>query len=105
MMKFKKLLHFVKLSGKITYNGHELNEFVPQRTSSYVSQKDCHMAEMTVRETLQFAESCQGFGYKQGKLKVIIPFFICLLLDFVPIYSISTSLMHKIWYYENLIQI
>lgn len=63
---------FVKLSGRITYNGHELSEFVPQQTSAYVSQKDCHMAEMTVRETLKFAEYCQGFGHKKGNLKVII---------------------------------
>lgn len=62
----------MKLSGRITYNGHELDEFVPQRTSAYVSQKDCHMAEMTVRETLKFAEYCQGFGYKKGKLEVIM---------------------------------
>ncbi|CAI9267836.1 unnamed protein product [Lactuca saligna] len=62
----------LKLSGKITYNGHELKEFVPQRTSSYVSQKDCHMAEMTVRETLQFAESCQGFGYKQDMIMELL---------------------------------
>ncbi|KAJ0958836.1 putative iron-chelate-transporting ATPase [Helianthus annuus] len=59
----------LKLSGKITYNGSELNEFVPQRTCAYVSQQDCHMADMTVRETLQFAEGCQGFGYKKGIFK------------------------------------
>lgn len=64
----------MKLSGKITYNGCELNEFVPQRTCAYVSQQDCHMAEMTVRETLQFADCCQGFGYKKGKFKLIVDY-------------------------------
>ena len=55
-----------KMSGNITYNGHGLNEFVPQRTSAYVSQQDWHVAEMTVRETLQFAGRCQGVGFKFG---------------------------------------
>ncbi|PWA98468.1 pleiotropic drug resistance protein PDR/CDR [Artemisia annua] len=63
-----RLGHGLKLSGRITYNGHELDEFVPQRTSAYVNQKDCHMAEMTVRETLKFAEYCQGFGYKKDMI-------------------------------------
>ncbi|XP_061345283.1 ABC transporter G family member 32 isoform X2 [Gastrolobium bilobum] len=54
----------LQMSGNITYNGHGLNEFVPQRTSAYVSQQDWHMAEMTVRETLQFAGCCQGVGFK-----------------------------------------
>ncbi|GJY65153.1 ABC transporter G family member 32-like protein, partial [Tanacetum coccineum] len=67
-----RLGHGLKLSGRITYNGHELDEFVPQRTSAYVSQKDCHMAEMTVRETLQFAEYCQGFGYKKDMIMELL---------------------------------
>lgn len=54
------------MSGKITYNGHSLNEFVPQRTSAYVSQQDWHVAEMTVRETLDFSARCQGVGCKYG---------------------------------------
>ncbi|KAH9619998.1 hypothetical protein KSS87_023638, partial [Heliosperma pusillum] len=54
----------LKTSGKIRYNGYELNEFVPQRTSAYVSQRDWHMAEMTVRETIDFSGCCQGAGYK-----------------------------------------
>ncbi|XP_076908739.1 ABC transporter G family member 32-like [Bidens hawaiensis] len=67
-----RLGHELKLSGKITYNGCELNEFVPQRTCAYVSQQDCHMAEMTVRETLQFAECCQGFGYKKDMIMELL---------------------------------
>ncbi|XP_057415987.1 ABC transporter G family member 32 isoform X2 [Lotus japonicus] len=53
----------LQMSGNITYNGHRLNEFVPQRTAAYVSQQDWHVAEMTVRETLQFAGRCQGVGF------------------------------------------
>ena len=56
------------MSGKITYNGHGLKEFVAPRTSAYVSQQDWHVAEMTVRETLEFAGRCQGVGFKYGKL-------------------------------------
>ncbi|KAL2338309.1 hypothetical protein Fmac_012755 [Flemingia macrophylla] len=54
----------LQMSGNITYNGHTLKEFVPQRTAAYVSQQDWHVAEMTVRETLQFAGRCQGVGFK-----------------------------------------
>ncbi|KAE8705821.1 Pleiotropic drug resistance protein 3 [Hibiscus syriacus] len=56
------------MSGKITYNGHGLKEFVPPRTSAYVSQQDWHVAEMTVRETLEFAGRCQGVGFKYDML-------------------------------------
>ncbi|KAF7147146.1 hypothetical protein RHSIM_Rhsim03G0245700 [Rhododendron simsii] len=58
----------LQISGKITYNGHSLNEFVPQRTSAYVSQQDWHVAEMTVRETLDFSARCQGVGCKYDML-------------------------------------
>ncbi|KAL2929376.1 ABC transporter G family member 38 [Bienertia sinuspersici] len=53
----------LKVSGKVTYNGHELHEFVPQRCCAYVSQNDVHIGEMTVRETLGFSATCQGIGY------------------------------------------
>ncbi|GAV88717.1 ABC_tran domain-containing protein/ABC2_membrane domain-containing protein/PDR_assoc domain-containing protein [Cephalotus follicularis] len=58
----------LQMSGKITYNGHSLKEFVPPRTSAYVSQQDWHVAEMTVRETLEFAGRCQGVGFKYDML-------------------------------------
>ncbi|GAB2261691.1 hypothetical protein Droror1_Dr00002688 [Drosera rotundifolia] len=58
----------LQVSGKISYNGHELKEFVPQRTAAYVSQKDQHMGEMTVREVLEFSGCCQGVGFKYEML-------------------------------------
>ncbi|XP_062148181.1 ABC transporter G family member 32 [Alnus glutinosa] len=58
----------LKMLGRITFNGHGLNEFVSQRTSAYVSQQDWHVAEMTVRETLEFAGRCQGVGFKYDML-------------------------------------
>jgi ABC-type multidrug transport system ATPase subunit len=54
------------MSGSITYNGHTLKEFVPQRTSAYISQNDNHIGELTVRETLDFSARCQGVGYRYG---------------------------------------
>ncbi|EPS72117.1 hypothetical protein M569_02641, partial [Genlisea aurea] len=58
----------LKMSGTVTYNGRGLSEFVPQRTSAYVSQQDWHVGEMTVRETLDFSARCQGVGYKYDML-------------------------------------
>lgn len=52
--------------GSITYNGHALHEFVPQKTSAYISQDDLHIGELTVRETLDFSALSQGVGSKYG---------------------------------------
>ncbi|KAE8684348.1 putative Suppressor of protein silencing 3 [Hibiscus syriacus] len=52
----------LRVSGKITYCGHEFQEFIPQRTSAYISQHDLHHGEMTVRETLDFSGRCLGVG-------------------------------------------
>ncbi|KAK4761107.1 hypothetical protein SAY87_006000 [Trapa incisa] len=57
-----KLDPTLKTQGEITYNGHKLNEFVPQKTSAYISQNDVHIGEMTVKETLDFSARCQGVG-------------------------------------------
>ncbi|KAK9149767.1 hypothetical protein Scep_008524 [Stephania cephalantha] len=57
-----KLDSELKVTGKVTYNGHGLNEFVPKKTSAYISQNDVHIGEMTVRETLAFSARCQGVG-------------------------------------------
>uniref|UniRef100_V5NWW4 PDR protein 2 n=1 Tax=Amsonia hubrichtii TaxID=946328 RepID=V5NWW4_9GENT len=67
-----RLDHGLKMSGSVTYNGHEMKEFVPQRTSAYVSQQDWHMAEMTVSETLEFSGRCQGLGYKHDMLMELL---------------------------------
>ncbi|KAL1833025.1 hypothetical protein ACET3Z_002676 [Daucus carota] len=52
----------LKVTGTVTYNGYNLNEFLPQNTSAYISQHDRHTSEMTVRETLDFSARCQGIG-------------------------------------------
>uniref|UniRef100_A0A7N2R0V3 ABC transporter domain-containing protein n=1 Tax=Quercus lobata TaxID=97700 RepID=A0A7N2R0V3_QUELO len=51
-----------RITGEISYNGYKLEEFVPQKTSSYISQNDLHIHEMTVREILDFSARCQGVG-------------------------------------------
>ncbi|WJX68662.1 transcription factor [Trifolium repens] len=62
----------LKFSGKVTYNGHEMNEFVPQRTAAYVSQNDLHIGELTVRETLEFSARFQGVGLRYDMLEEAI---------------------------------
>ncbi|PWA55702.1 AAA+ ATPase domain-containing protein [Artemisia annua] len=52
----------LKTSGKVSYNGYMIQEFVPQKTSAYISQNDLHIPEMTVRETLDFSSRFQGTG-------------------------------------------
>ncbi|XP_009343426.2 pleiotropic drug resistance protein 1 [Pyrus x bretschneideri] len=58
----------LKLSGRVSYNGHGMNEFVPQRTAAYIGQHDLHIGEMTVRETLAFSARCQGVGTRYDML-------------------------------------
>uniref|UniRef100_A0A0E0JJJ1 ABC transporter domain-containing protein n=1 Tax=Oryza punctata TaxID=4537 RepID=A0A0E0JJJ1_ORYPU len=57
-----------KVSGRVTYNGHGMEEFVPERTAAYISQEDLHAGEMTVRETLAFSARCLGTGDRQDLL-------------------------------------
>lgn len=61
-------LDYMQVKGDVTYNGYKLNEFVPQKTSAYISQNDVHVGEMTVKETLDFSARCQGVGTRYGKL-------------------------------------
>ncbi|KAK1358244.1 hypothetical protein POM88_051500 [Heracleum sosnowskyi] len=63
-----KLDSSLKVSGRVTYNGHGMNEFVPQRTAAYISQHDLHIGEMTVKETLAFSARCQGVGSRYEML-------------------------------------
>ncbi|BFG14508.1 hypothetical protein CerSpe_007830 [Prunus speciosa] len=58
--------------GEITYNGYRLNEFVPQKTSAYISQNDVHMGVLTIKETLDFSARCQGVGTQYGLTNNVI---------------------------------
>ncbi|XP_051135802.1 pleiotropic drug resistance protein 1-like [Andrographis paniculata] len=57
-----KLDPHLKFSGSVSYNGHNMKEFVSRRSAAYISQNDVHISEMTVRETLEFSARCQGVG-------------------------------------------
>lgn len=63
-----KLDSNLRASGRITYCGHELNEFVAQKTCAYIGQHDIHYGEMTVRETLDFSGCCLGTGTRYEML-------------------------------------
>ncbi|KAK9161847.1 hypothetical protein Syun_008188 [Stephania yunnanensis] len=67
-----KLDQSLKVTGEISYNGHKLNEFIPQKTSAYISQHDLHIPEMTVRETLDFSACCQGVGSRSEIMMEVI---------------------------------
>ncbi|KAL3369578.1 hypothetical protein AABB24_010094 [Solanum stoloniferum] len=58
----------LRVAGKISYCGHELSDFIPQRTCAYISQHDLHHGEMTVRETLDFAGRSLGVGTRYDLL-------------------------------------
>ncbi|KAJ4821925.1 hypothetical protein Tsubulata_041743 [Turnera subulata] len=63
-----KLDPSLKVEGDITYNGYKLSEFVPQKSSAYISQNDIHTAELTVKETFDFSARCQGVGTRYAEL-------------------------------------
>nr|GEY05233.1 ABC transporter G family member 39-like isoform X2 [Tanacetum cinerariifolium] len=67
-----KLDHHLNMSGNITYCGHHLSEFIPQRTCAYISPNNLHTGEMTVRETLDFSGRCLGVGPRLKLLSEIL---------------------------------
>lgn len=60
------IFSLLKVEGDVSYNGFKLEDFIPQKTSAYVSQHDLHIPELTVRETLDFSARCQGSGRRAG---------------------------------------
>ncbi|KAI3746260.1 hypothetical protein L6452_08686 [Arctium lappa] len=67
-----KLDHDLKVSGNVTYCGHQVFEFIPQRTCAYISPHNLHTGEMTVRETLDFSGRCLGIGARYSLLTDIL---------------------------------
>lgn len=57
----------LQVSGEVTYNGHQMNEFVARKTSAYISQLDLQTPELTVRENLDFYNRVQGVGNRFGE--------------------------------------
>ena len=81
------IIYTLQVSGRVTYNGHRIDEFVPERTSAYISQHDLHIPELTVRETLAFSARCQGVGARFGMTleinrKPMHSFFCCFQTQF-----------------------
>ncbi|XP_072974963.1 ABC transporter G family member 41-like isoform X2 [Typha angustifolia] len=66
-----KLDKSLKVTGEVQYNGFRLDEFVPEKTSAYISQYDLHIPEMTVRETLDFSARFQGVGSRAEIMKEV----------------------------------
>ncbi|KAJ0976465.1 hypothetical protein J5N97_018430 [Dioscorea zingiberensis] len=62
----------LSVKGEVSYNGYKLEEFVPGKTSSYISQNDLHIPQMTVRETMDFSARFQGVGSREEILKEVI---------------------------------
>ncbi|KAL5757768.1 hypothetical protein ACOSP7_020379 [Xanthoceras sorbifolium] len=58
----------LKVGGQVTYNGYRLDEFVPQKTSAYVSQNDVHLGDLTVKETMDYSARFQGVGFRYDLL-------------------------------------
>ncbi|KAL9333082.1 hypothetical protein Peur_073221 [Populus x canadensis] len=67
-----KLDNDIKVTGKVTYCGHEFSEFVPQKTCAYISQQELHYGQMTVRETLDFSGRCMGAGTRHQILSELL---------------------------------
>lgn len=66
-----RLAKDLRVTGKVTLNGNTHDKFVPQRTAAYISQRDLHVGEMTVRETLEFSAKCQGVGTRYELLEEV----------------------------------
>lgn len=66
------LLSLLQVTGEISYNGYSLHDFVPQKTSAYISQYDLHIPEMTVREIVDFSAQCQGVGSRAGEVPLFL---------------------------------
>ncbi|KAL8171705.1 LOW QUALITY PROTEIN: hypothetical protein V2J09_023509 [Rumex salicifolius] len=60
----------LKVTGKVTYNGHCMHEFVPEKTVAF--RNDFHLAELTVRETLAFSARCLGVGNQYEMLAELL---------------------------------
>ncbi|KAI3523836.1 hypothetical protein L1887_02277 [Cichorium endivia] len=67
-----KIDHDLKVSGNVTYCGHQLSEFTAQRTCAYISPNNLHTGEMTVRETFDFSGRCLGVGPRYKLLAEIL---------------------------------
>lgn len=59
-------LQIKQVQGQVSYNGYRLDEFVPRKTSAYISQNDLHLGDLTVKETFDYSARFQGVGHQYG---------------------------------------
>jgi ABC-type multidrug transport system ATPase subunit len=62
----------LQVYGGVKYNGRSFDEFACERAASYVEQTDVQIAELTVRDTLDFAARCQGTGHYPREFSEIL---------------------------------
>lgn len=86
----------MKLSGGVTYNGHNMDEFVPERTAAYISQHDVHIGEMTVSETLAFSARCQGVGSRYGTYDSFSFFLFCFPFNYNTLLLVNAELLAEL---------
>ena len=65
---------YLRKKGEVRYNGHSRREFNMARTIAMVDQIDQHIANLTVRETLEFAHICQvGIcPFRQSQMSIVM---------------------------------
>ena len=61
----------VQVAGDLTVNSYEFDDFVVARTAAYMDQYSSHIAELTVRETLDLAVRVQGGGHGEFPVKAV----------------------------------
>ncbi|CAL9146210.1 ABC transporter G family member 45-like [Musa acuminata AAA Group] len=61
-----KLDSSLNFAGKVTYNDEKMDRGILQRMCAYVGQRDLHHAEMTVKETIEFARRMLNAGNQSG---------------------------------------
>ncbi|KAF8376667.1 hypothetical protein HHK36_031666 [Tetracentron sinense] len=91
----RKALFGSRIFGRLGYNSHRMDEFVPQRTSTYISQIGLHTGEMTVRETLAFSTRWEMLV---GPEKTLFMYEISTCLDSSTTIQIVNSLNGHIMY-------
>ena len=85
-----------QVSGEITYNGYHFDEFVVARTAAYVDQNSSHIAEMTVRETLDFAARVQGGGHGALRSTSTVACAVICFVGTLPLYRLTRRLARTI---------
>ena len=54
-------------AGEITYNGQPLSKLNAKRIAAYIAEQREHLANLTVRETCEFARDCTDAGNHKNK--------------------------------------